>query len=268
MNCKMDQMQSGLTIAGVSQDEMHPTVVNYHKFGKKYWDDGPKTFSKKGYYFAYYFQKKFVYIHKIIDIVQPADRPPCMEWSSDRPILCLSEQLKAFTWDEWIHGAGLNAPYTPNYHMLPTTAWSYVELHQHKKFNTFQFIQFKNIVEPPTPSIEVVHSPVKDLDHEIDEDEEERRLLEQLKANRAKKAQREAVGRIEELRGARGVIIHAQITDITTRIYDLTKLRDELHEEAGEVARGKRDDQLTAEIVAQAEQIQIAQIGRPTKKSI
>ena len=262
-------MHSGLTIAFICNGDTHPTVINYHKFGKKYWDDTRQTIgSKIGYYFAYYFQKKFVYIHKIIDIVQPAVRPPCMEWSSDRPILCLSEQLKAFTWDEWIHGAGLNAPYTPTYSMTPTSTWSYSALQQHKKFNTFQFIQFKNIVEPPTPSIEVVHSPVKDLDPEIDEDEEERRLLEQLKANRAKKAQREAVGRIEELRGARGVIIHAQITDITTRIYDLTKLRDELHEEAGEVARGKRDDQLTAEIVAQAEQIQIAQIGRPTKKSI
>lgn len=259
-------MQSGLTIASIRKGETHPTVVNYHKFGKKYWDDGPNMSSKKGYYFVYYFQQKSAFIHKIMDVLQPADRPPDMEWDSDRPILCLSEQLKAFTWDEWIHGPGKGAPYTTNYSFLPTTGWSYSTLQT--KFNAFEFIQFKNIVEPSTPSIEVVHSPVKDLDPEIDEDEEERRLLEQLKANRAKKAHREAVGRIEELRGARGVIIHAQITDITTRIYDLTKLRDELHEEAGEVARGKRDDQLTAEIVAQAEQIQIAQIGRPTKKSI
>lgn len=139
-------MQTGLTIAFICKGEMHPTVANYHKFGKKYWDDGPKTFSKIGYYFAYYFQKERVLIHQIIDIVQPADRPASMDWDSDRQILCLSDQLKEFTWEEWIHGPGKGAPYSiGKYSNAQTTAWSYSTLQT--KFSDFQFIQFKDIVE-------------------------------------------------------------------------------------------------------------------------
>jgi len=242
-------MHAGLTIACICKGETHPTVVNYRKFGKKYWDDGPKTFSKKGYYLAYYFQKEHVFIHQIIEIVQPADRPADMDWNSDRPILCLSEQLKAFTWDEWIHGPGKGAPYTPNYHMLPTTAWSYSELQT--KFNTFQFIQFKDtvVIAPVEAALKLTE----------DEDEEECRLLEQLKANRVKKAQREAAGKIEELRHARGVIIRDQIAALQSRLQTLT-------EELAKIERGDFDADLIAGIVAQAEQIQISPIGTPTKK--
>ena len=66
-----------------------------------------------------------------------------MDWDSDRPILSLSDQLKAFTWDEWIHGPGLNAPYTPTYSMTPTSTWSYSALQQHKNSTPFILVSLK-----------------------------------------------------------------------------------------------------------------------------
>ena len=60
----MEPMHTGLTIAFICNGNEHPTVINYHKFGQKYWDDTRQTIgSKIGYYFAYYFQKSLsIYI--------------------------------------------------------------------------------------------------------------------------------------------------------------------------------------------------------------
>ena len=65
-----------------------------------------------------------------------------MIWESNRQILCLSKQIKQFTWNEWISGLGTDAPYTPNYRMTQTASWSYSELQNHKKYNMFNFINF------------------------------------------------------------------------------------------------------------------------------
>ena len=213
MNYKMELlMQTGLTIAGISQEETHPTVFNYQKFGGQYWDDSQKNGSKIGYYFAYYFQKKFVYIHKIIDILQPAQRPTCMEWESDRQILCLSEQLKAFTWNDWVNGPGQNAPYTSNYPMLPTTAWSYSDLKQHKKFNTFQFIQFKQCVD----------TPIQD-EMTGTEDDEINRLEERIRIIKARREERQANEKLVLLRTTKCNEIQTLIEEMQETIKSLTQ---------------------------------------------
>lgn len=115
-------------------------MINYNNFGHKYWDDTPTNSSQIGYYFAYYFRKKYVYIHKIIDILQPNERPADMNWTSMRQILCLSDVVKQFTWDEWIHGIGLGAPYTPNYRMCQTSSWSASDITA--KYPQFNFAEF------------------------------------------------------------------------------------------------------------------------------
>jgi hypothetical protein len=147
-------MNTGLTIAFICDGNNHPSVINYAKFGNQYWDDTKTNKSQVGYYFAYYYQQKHVYIHKIINILQPHERPPSMEWDSNRQILCLSEQIKQFTWSEWIHGIGVGSPYTPTYRMTQTGSWSFNQLQ--KKYHIFNFGQFINIIEQlrlPQPSL-------------------------------------------------------------------------------------------------------------------
>lgn len=140
-------MDTGLTIAFICNGNTHPTIINYNKFGNHYWDDSQNNNSKIGYYFAYYFQQKYVYIHKIINILQPHERPSSMIWDSNRQILCLSKQLKQFTWAEWITCIGFGAPYTPKYRMTQTGSWSQHDLQNHSKYKTFNFVNFKNSIE-------------------------------------------------------------------------------------------------------------------------
>jgi hypothetical protein len=221
----MEPMHTGLTIAFICNGNDHPTVINYHKFGQKYWDDTRQTIgSKIGYYFAYYFQKKFVYIHKIIDIVQPSHRPSCMDWDSDRPILCLSDQLKAFTWDEWIHGPGLNAPYTPTYSMTPTSTWSYSALQQHKKFNTFHFGKFKDIVD------EIAR----------EEDDEIARAEEIIRNAKARKAER----KIEMFRSDKCNELQKWIKEEQEKILESEKRIREYTEKQLEYRNGNFDKEL------------------------
>jgi len=140
-------MNTGLTIAFICNGDEHPTFINYKRFGNKYWDDAQNNKSKIGYYFAYYFQQKYVYIHKIINILQPSEQPSDMIWESNknRQILCLSKQLKKFTWNEWITGIGTGAPYTPKYRQTQTNCWTFNVLNQ--KYNTFNFMNFIKIIE-------------------------------------------------------------------------------------------------------------------------
>lgn len=143
-------MNTGLTIAFICHGKKHDTVVNYNKFGNHFWDDAINNQSKIGYYFAYYYQQKYVYIHKIVNILQPNERPIEMEWSSNRQILCLSNQIKQFTWDEWVNHIGFGSPYTPHYRMTKTCSYSFCELQNHAKYKHFNFMQFMNAVEPQT----------------------------------------------------------------------------------------------------------------------
>ena len=163
-------MNTGLTIAFICKPPNHPTIINYNKFGNKYWDDTRGNKSKIGYYFVYYFKKKYVYIHKIINILQPIERPVVMEWESSRQILCLSDKLIQFTWNEWITGIGIYAPYTPTYFNTQTCSWSYSELHNHKDFNKFNFINVINTIEPPPrvhPTTPVVIIPQLDTPYDV-----------------------------------------------------------------------------------------------------
>jgi hypothetical protein len=161
-------MNTGLTIAFICNGDEHPAFINYKLFGNKYWDDTQNNKSKIGYYFAYYFQKKYVYIHKIINILQQTEKPSDMIWESNRQILCLSKQIKQFTWNEWISGLGADAPYTPNYRMTQTVSWSYSELQNHKKYNMFNFINFKNIIDQQPPNI-----AINNLEYTIVEEDED-----------------------------------------------------------------------------------------------
>lgn len=146
---------SGFTISSVSNK--NDSNENYLKFGQKYWDDSSKK-SKPGYYFAYYNRKgNWVTIHKVIGVLTYENHPVEMkDWivkvekerleynqknpvkpkkNPKNPILCLSEQLKKFTWEEWLqHGKG--APYANDYRQLATLSWSQPEL---KKFIHFNF---------------------------------------------------------------------------------------------------------------------------------
>ena len=161
-------MNTGLTIAFICNGDEHPTFINYKRFGNKYWDDTKNNKSKIGYYFAYYFQKKYVYIHKIINILQQTEKPSDMIWESTRQILCLSKQIKQFTWNEWISGLGAGAPYTPNYRMTQTVSWSYSELQNHKKYNMFNFINFKNIIYQQPANI-----AINNIEYTIVEEEDD-----------------------------------------------------------------------------------------------
>ncbi len=147
-------MNPGLTIAFICNGNDHPTIINYKKIGNQFCVDTQNNNSKIGYYFAYYFQQKYFYTHKIMNILQPNERPKSMIRASNRQILCLSKQLKKITWNEWIKGIGIGAPYTPNYRMTQTGSQSYNELQNHTKNNIFNFINFKNAIEnQPTTTI-------------------------------------------------------------------------------------------------------------------
>jgi hypothetical protein len=139
---------SGLTISSVSKT--NDSKKNYLKFGQKYWDDSSKK-SKPGYYFAYYNRlEDWVEIHKVIEVLTYENHPEEMkEWivklekdcvakqkkNPKNPILCLSEQLKKFTWEEWLRD-GKGAPFACDYRQLATLSWTQQDL---KRFIHFDF---------------------------------------------------------------------------------------------------------------------------------
>lgn len=197
-------MNTGLTIAFICNGDEHPTFINYKRFGNKYWDDTKNNKSKIGYYFAYYFQKKYVYIHKIINILQQTEKPSDMIWESNRQILCLSKQIKQFTWNEWISGLGAGAPYTPNYRMTQTVSWSYSELQNHKKYNMFNFINFKNIIGQQPANIAI--NNVEDIIVEEDDDDIEAYMKKQQEKMEAYiKAKQAETDRIMKLMEAKKI---------------------------------------------------------------
>ena len=140
-------MSSGITIAFISKKKNHGTIQNFEKFGDKYWDDTPNNTSKIGYYFIYYFQQKYVYIHKIDNILKPEERPSDMDWDSNRNILCLGKRLYEFTWEEWINDIGFQAPYTPSYRCTQTSSWSYNILHIHNKYKNFNISRLDRVLK-------------------------------------------------------------------------------------------------------------------------
>ena len=253
-------MNTGLTIAFICNGDKHPTVINYKLFGNKYWDDTQNNKSKIGYYFAYYFQQKYVYIHKIINILQPSEQPSDMIWESNknRQILCLSKQLKKFTWNEWITGIGKGTPYTPKYCMTQTGSWSYNELQNHVKYNTFNFINFKNVIEnqittitPPLPIYQEKYEyedAVEDYDEEtaiMKQFEEEERIIRaakdaKLRELRAKKMR----ANIDSLRIGALDKINILIKERQKQIDALILERDNDEQEIETISQGGRDEEL------------------------
>ena len=77
-------------------------------------------------------------------------------------------QIKQFTWNEWISGLGADAPYTPNYRMTHTVSWSYSELQNHKKYNMFNFINFKNMIDQQPANI-----AINNIEYTIVEEEDD-----------------------------------------------------------------------------------------------
>ena len=261
-------MESGLTIAFVCLGKTHSTIESYKKFGDKYWDDALNNKSKIGYYFAYYYQQKYVYIHKIINILQPKERPKDMEWESTKQILCLSKKLKEFTWHEWITGIGFGAPFTPKYRQSNTNSWSYNEFQINYKM--FNFINFKNIVENQTNHIDPPLMVKKDFDerseHELEsevensEDEneiiskhkdvindyiktQEAETLRILKEKKAKKMRKH----IDQLREKRKANIKTEITKIMNEIKSLQTKVLNLNKFLESVDTGMHDDELIKE---------------------
>jgi hypothetical protein len=116
-----------------------------------------------------------------------------MIWDSNRQILCLSKQIKQFTWNDWISGLGTCAPYTPKYRMTQTGSWSYSELQT--KYNTFNFINFKNIIDqqPANISINYVEDAI------VEEADEEEELMREMEIER-KAMEERMVKRLKDIK--------------------------------------------------------------------
>lgn len=210
-------MESGLTIAFICNGDNHPTFKNYNKFGNKFWNDGKNNNSKVGYYFAYYFRKKYVYIHKIINITN--ETPEGIVWDSNRKWLWLSERLNIFTWDEWIKGIGFGSPYTPDYYSTQTYAWSYKEL---QKFKNFNFVNFKNTIEQKVGSNNiqlVIDEPVIIYETSLEDEEEE--LMRQIEEVRKKKLLRDINKKLPSLREKHINELNVEICVLKQQITDL-----------------------------------------------
>jgi hypothetical protein len=250
-------MNSGLTIAFICSGKKHDTVENYKNFGKKYWDDTHRNNSKIGYYFAYYFQQKYVYIHKIIDILPPNKRPADMNWTSNRQILCLSNQLKTYTWNEWINGIGFGAPYTPNYRMTQTCSYSYNEMLSHVKYCAFKFLDFKNIIENQTitNNVQLIIKDDEEEEYDEDDDDEEVILMREMEAERnallliqEKKLkeikERKMRANIQPLRDEVLEVIQIRMEERLKQIKTLQTLQDADENEIATIKQGGKDEEL------------------------
>ena len=235
-------MNTGLTIAFIcngKKGEDHSTLANYKKFGNKYWDDAQNNQSKIGYYFAFYFQQKYVYIHKIINILQPNERPIEMNWTSNKQILCLSKQLHKFTWNEWINGIGLGAPYTPNYRNTQTGSWSYFDLQNHIKYRTFNFNKFKDSIIEDQDTVE--EEEEEEEEEVIDEIEE---LRKKLKEAEIRKLEKDARKNINILRETRSNELKIKRDALEKQISELMSKKVQIDLEIEENNKGSNDEQL------------------------
>jgi hypothetical protein len=67
------------------------------------WSDGKHNKSKIGDYFAFYFHKKKIIFHKILDIIGPENKYSHWDYpgSQSKNILILSQPLHELDWNEW-----------------------------------------------------------------------------------------------------------------------------------------------------------------------
>jgi hypothetical protein len=245
------KMNTGLTIAFICLTKNHDTITNFRKFGNYFWDDTSTNKSKIGYYFIYYFQKNYVFIYKIINILPPSERPVEMDWDSDRNILCLSDRLITFSWEEWTRNVGFGAPYTSDYRNTQTCSWSYEELSN--KFVNFDLhlfeIKLKSYMVPEKePNSEPNSEPEQKLnsvmDESNDETEEERELREEAEA----KAKLEQLAHARAKRKAEANIIQLRTAKAETYKAEAERLRKEAEDaeaEAAAILLGQRDESIT-----------------------
>ena len=121
------------------------------------------------------------------------------------------------------------------------------------------------VVAEPVPvvlePVPVVLEPAPVAEVDLDEDEEERRLLAELKANRAKKALREATADIQKHRDRAKAEIQQLIDANLRKIKELQEANDQHKEEQNNIDKGFKDSVFTSSIVRQAEQIQVSTIA-------
>jgi hypothetical protein len=257
-------MNIGITVAHIPKNKnksKHTAVENYEKFGNKYWDDGKGNNSKVGYYFVYYFQKKMVYVHKIIkEINEPDNKPPLMkDWDTKNKILCLGPLLKEFTWEEWKSNIGYGAPYTldktgnirkgkTERGQANTCGWSLEQLRQYNKFN---FDKFKNTIENDNVSvlselpIEIPSVQEETIVDETEEQELERRINEIRKQKRTKELKQNIVAIRENERARIETRIESfrrQRDELISRLERLDKQIEEKEQERDDIMNGKYDN--------------------------
>lgn len=90
----------------------HISVIYYNELISQNtwrWSDGKHNNSKIGHYFAFYFHKKKIIFHKIIDVKGPEIKYLNWAYNDDksRNILILSQPLHEVEWNEW---KALNGP--------------------------------------------------------------------------------------------------------------------------------------------------------------
>ena len=250
-------MNIGLTITCISGDKKKSTLQSFQKFGDKYWDDTKPSKSKIGYYFAYYFQKKYVYLYKIINILPPIQRPSDMDWNSDKNILCFGPRLKEFTWDEWINGIGFGAPYTPDYRMNQTFSTSYDNLCiSYRQFNIDSLIKIlsnvTNDIQPiiiETP-VTLVIEDIKDILTEEDyEDEDEEEVIKRERDQKILEANKEAEIRLKNAKKQK--ILKVRIdrlkdenAEIDKKISELNALKSINTKKISDIMEGNYDEEI------------------------
>jgi hypothetical protein len=121
-----------------------------------------------------------------------------MLWVSDRNVLCLSERLQEFTWEEWKNNYGFGAPYTPDYHSCQTGSWSLNELKS--RFANFNFNNLHLLLTSNFENINIDAKDTKVIEDELDEensehdelDEEIKNAIQKLEELNRLKAKKEA----------------------------------------------------------------------------
>jgi hypothetical protein len=250
------EMNTGLTITCISADKQSSTFKSFQKFGNKYWDDTETNKSKIGYYFAYYFQKKYVYFHKIINILPPSKRPTDMIWDSNRNILCLGKRLKEFTWEEWKTFTNNNAPYTPDYRINKTSSWPINEL----RFNFNELVEILSLNENETNIIpKPITLTIKDntnilfVDDDDYEEQIEREMeiqilkLKEIAENKLRRARENRIKKNTILFREKYVNkIKDENNEIEQQIIKLITIQDANKQKMLDIAEGKYDNEFVA----------------------
>lgn len=231
----------GITIAFICLGDSHPTLVNYRKFGNKYWDDGKENKSKVGYWFLYYYRQQFVRVHKIIQLLPNTEKPIEMNnWESDRQILCLSPQLKEFTWNEWVTNVGRGAPYAMKYYNTQTRCWVIPELE--KSFKDFNFQRFKSILNLES----TLESKLESEDYSEEEsvtdsiENEDILLVEQINRRIYQKTK----DTVHLLREEYVSLSESKIAELNHSIELLVKQRDQEVSHKQEILKGNKDEDI------------------------